>query len=280
METIVKNKHKEAHSLIDGFLKRHLEKHGGEYQKDLYYYLGADRVPGQVKTKKALGNILLEEQKGRCCYCMKRIAGLKPEQMSIEHVIVNHPNDANDYNQYLGRNSQLDNAEIIRTDEFIERQVPPPPYPHSVAYENMLMSCDGKCHVGLNTPFSCNNKRIHDFVVPLPLMPNINAEIKYKKDGFVYWTKETNTEKPSVEVLGLNNGVLKLIRRIWFKLAINGMSPLICNRQELVYEVLGDLLDDGADDADMQTLFLFGNNNWYWDLLLRFDYFNDSTKFE
>lgn len=58
------------------------------------------------------------------------------------------------------------------------------------------------------------------------------------------------------------------------------MSPLICNRQELVYEVLGDLLDDGADDADMQTLFLFGNNNWYWDLLLRFDYFNDSTKFE
>lgn len=280
METIVKKKHNEAHSLIDGFLQRHLEKHGGKYVQDLYDYLCADWVPGQVKTKKALQNILLEEQNGRCCYCMKRIEGLRPEQMSIEHVIVNHPNDANDYNQYLGRNSQLDKADIIRTDEFIEKQVPPPPYPHSVAYENMLMSCDGKCHVGSNTPFSCNNKRLHEFVVPLPLMPNINAEIKYMKDGYVYWNNETSSGILSVDILGLNNGVLRIIRRIWYKLAIDKINPQECNRQDLVYEVLGDMLDDGSTDADIQTLFLFANNNWYWELLLRFDYFNDPTKFE
>ena len=87
METIVKKKHDEAHSLIDGFLQRHLEKHGGKYVQDLYDYLSADWVPGQVKTKKALQNILLEEQNGRCCYCMKRIEGLRPEQMSIEHMM-------------------------------------------------------------------------------------------------------------------------------------------------------------------------------------------------
>ena len=162
METIVKNKHAEAHALIDGFLQRHKDRHG-IYLNDLYKYLGADFVYGQTKTRKALVGILLEEQHGRCCYCMRRIEGLPSEEMSIEHVIVNHPIDANDYNQYLGRNSQLDSSDIISSSDFIARQVPPPPYPHAVAYENMLMSCAGHCHIGLKTSFTCNNHRGHRF---------------------------------------------------------------------------------------------------------------------
>lgn len=98
MEPVIKNKHAEAHTLIDGFLQRNKEKHGGAYTDDLYYYFNADKVPGQLKTRKALTKILLEEQHGRCCYCMRRIAELPPEEMSIEHVIVNHPKDEDDYN--------------------------------------------------------------------------------------------------------------------------------------------------------------------------------------
>ena len=279
METIVKNKHAEAHALIDGFLQRHKDRHG-IYLNDLYKYLGADFVYGQTKTRKALVGILLEEQHGRCCYCMRRIEGLPPEEMSIEHVIVNHPIDANDYNQYLGRNSQLDSSDIISSSDFIARQVPPPPYPHSVAYENMLMSCAGHCHIGLKTSFTCNNHRGHRFIDPLPLMANINREVKYQKNGFVYWINETNTANPTVEVLGLNYEVLKLIRRIWYKLSSKGLKVDDCDRQKLIYEVLGDLLDENEDDAVIQTLFLFANNVWYWKLLQQFDYFNDSSKFE
>lgn len=97
MEYIVKTKHDEAHALIDGFLQRHKDRHGGAYQGDLYEYLGADFVFGQPKTRAALVGILLNEQSGRCCYCMRRIDRLAPEERTIEHVIVNHPTDNNDY---------------------------------------------------------------------------------------------------------------------------------------------------------------------------------------
>jgi len=37
----------------------------------------------------------------------------------------------------------------------------------------------------------------------------------------------------------------------------------------LHYEVLGDMLDEGADNAYIQALFLFAHNDWYWSLLLQ-----------
>lgn len=279
MEHIIKSRHDEAHMLIDGFLERHRIRHG-LYQGDLYGCLGADFVPGKIKTIKALRSILLDEQRGRCCYCMRQIDGLAPEERSVEHVIVNHPKDAGDYNQYLGQCSQLDDAEMIPSADFLAKQTPPPPYPHSVAYENMLMSCAGHCHLGVGTSFTCNKCRGHKFVHPLPLMADVTAEVKYQKNGFVYWIKETDTENPTIELLGLNYDVLKLIRRIWYKLSSMGLDAANCNRQLLAYEVLGDMLDEGMDDANIQSLFLFVNNEWYWELLCQFDYFNDASKFE
>ena len=59
-----------------------------------------------------------------------------------------------------------------------------------------------------------------------------------------------------------------------------GLDAANCNRQLLAYEVLGDMLDEGMDDANIQSLFLFVNNEWYWELLCQFDYFNDASKFE
>ncbi len=280
MEYIAKNRHEEAHALIDGFLQRHRERHGGVYELDLYKYISADFLPdGRIKTRQMLVQILLDEQHGRCCYCMRQIDGLPPEERSIEHVIVNHPRDANDYDQYLGHGSLLDTSDMIQTAEFVGDQTPPPPYPHSVAYENMLMSCAGHCHLGSNTSHSCNNKRVHEFVMPLPLMPDVNNEVKYGKNGFVHWTKEKNTSRPTVEVLGLNNNVLRIIRRIWCKVSSKKMDIADCDRQVLIYEVLGDMLDDGEDDATLQLLFLFANNNWYWNLLSEYKYFDDSSKF-
>jgi hypothetical protein len=279
MEHIIKSRHDEAHTLIDGFLNRHRERHG-VYQGDLYGYLGADFVPGQMKPIKVLRDILLDEQGGRCCYCMRRIADLPPEERTLEHVIVNHPKDDDDYCQYLGKCLQLDVAEIISSTEFLINQIPPPPYPHSVAYENMLMSCSGRCHLGVGTSFTCNNYRGHKFVYPLPLMIDGATEVKYLKNGFVYWLQETNTENPTVELLGLNYHVLRLIRRIWYKMSSLRVDATTCDRQFVAYEVLGDILDEGLEDVVVQTLFLFANNDWYWNMLCQFDYFNNVSRFE
>lgn len=279
MEYIAKTRYNEAYALIDRFLQRHKDKHGGVYQEDLFYWLGADFVFGQPKTRTALATILLDEQAGRCCYCMRRISELAPEERTIEHIIVNHPKNEDDYNQYLGKGSKLDTADMISSATFLSKQTPPPPYPHSVAYENMLISCAGHCHLGIGTSFTCNCYRGHKFINPLPLMTNVADEVKYKKNGFVYWMNETDTENPTIECLGLNYDVLKLIRRLWYKLSSTGLDAANCDRQELAYEVLGDMLDEGADDAYVQALFLFTNNDWYWNMLLQFDYFNDDSKF-
>lgn len=280
MEYIEKKRHVEAHALIDGFLQRHKEKHGGVYQGDLYRFLGADFIYGQPKTRAALIDILSAEQHGRCCYCMRRIDNIHPQECTIEHVIVNHPETDDDYNQYLGLNTDLDMADMLPALDFIAKQLPPPPYPHSVAYENVLISCAGHCHLGVGTSFTCNNHRGHKFVHPLPLMRNVSKEIRYKSNGFVYWINETNTENPTIEALGLNYDVLKLIRRLWHKLSFMKLDALNCDRSAIIYEVLGDLLEEGTNDAIIQTLFLFAENEWYWELLCQFDYFNDLKKFE
>jgi hypothetical protein len=44
--------------------------------------------------------------------------------------------------------------------------------------------------------------------------------------------------------------------------------------------VLGDILDEGLEDVVVQTLFLFANNDWYWNMLCQFDYFNNVSRFE
>lgn len=66
---------------------------------------------------------------------------------------------------------------------------------------------------------------------------------------------------------------------MWYKLSSTGLDVVSCNRQQLIYEVLGDMLDEGVNDAYFQTLFLFAENDWYWNLLFQFDYFNDASKF-
>lgn len=110
-------------------------------------------------------------------------------------------------------------------------------------------------------------------------MANVGNEVRYQKNGFVYWINETDTENPTIECLGLNHDVLKLIRRMWYKLSSMGLDAVNCDRQQLIYEVLGDMLDEGVSDAYFQTLFLFAKNDWYWSLLFQFDYFNDVSKF-
>lgn len=279
MEFIDKKHHASAHALVLGFLQKNKNLHNGQYTDDLYNNLCADWCAPRVKTKKALTAILMQEQNNRCCYCMRDIAVLPPEERSIEHVIVNNPINGNDYNQYLGHGSTLDQADIINASDFLQTQTPPPPYPHSVAYENMLMSCAGRVHAGIRTSFTCNGKRAHTFLPPMPLMPTIHSEIKYRRDGFVYWTKDSRTESPFVEVVGLNEMVLQIIRRLWYKLASRNEDSTTCDRQSIIYEVLGDMLDEGKDDAALQLLFVFAKNSWYWHLLSQFNYFNDVNKF-
>lgn len=284
METIVKGRHEEAHTLINGFLQRHFARHG-IYREDLYKYLGADYVPGFPKTRNALLNILSDEQEGRCCYCMRQINDLGPGEKTIEHVIVNHPENQADYEQYLNHNSFLDDAPIQSTADFVSRQNaapqnPPTSYPHSVAYENLLMSCAGHIDLSSRSSLTCNNKRCHRFIMPLPLMANTGNDVKYRKDGSVYWVYETQTENTTVNILGLNHIILRTIRRIWHKISEAGQNADSCDRKKITLEALDDAIADGEDDAVLKWLFLFASNDNYWNMLKQFSYFNNLDRFE
>ncbi|MCF0199096.1 MAG: hypothetical protein HUK02_07200 [Bacteroidaceae bacterium] len=277
MKTIVKRQHAAAHALIDGFLSGNKERHGGAYAGDLYERLSADWTSRHTKTLRELKDILLDEQQGLCCYCMRDLSSLPDGEKTVEHVIVNHPDSEEEYKRYLGHGSQLDEADMISAAEFLDKQLPPPPYPHSVAYENLLISCNGRCHIGVNAAFTCNNKRVHTFVCPLPLMPDVEREMVYSSNGFVTWARETNTDpdRMATEVLGLNHDVLRMIRRLWCKMSNMGTDVDDRDHEAIILETLADLLTEGADDATLQLLFMFRGDSWYWTLLKQFHYFKD-----
>lgn len=279
MKHIIKKQTVQAHELLDGFLERNKSRHNGVYTDDLFANLGADYCPPASKTKKKLADIILAEQEGRCCYCMRNIAELDSQERNLEHAIVNHPVNLDEYNLYLDKGSSLDSAPIEPSSTFLIKQAPPPPYPHSIAYENLLVLCAGHLHVASATPLSCNCKRVHHYVAPLQLMKDIEQEIIYLHNGLMVWINETNTNTPSIEVLGLNNQVLKIIRRLWYNLSRDHLNPQNCNKDEVIYNVLSEMLDDNESDSAIQTLFLFQTNSWYWDLLRQFDYFNDVNRF-
>ena len=112
------------------------------------------------------------------------------------------------------------------------------------------------------------------------MMANTGNDVKYRKDGSVYWVYETQTENTTVNILGLNHIILRTIRRIWYKISEAGQNADSCDRKKITLEALDDAIADGEDDAVLKWLFLFASNDDYWNMLKQFSYFNNLNRFE
>jgi len=265
MEFIDKTQGKaEADQRIEAFL----QSLNGNYPSDLYEALRAKTI-----VKNGLVKQLLRENNNRCCYCMREIGGA-----SLEHVIPQSTKDQNQYNQYFTLDSELKNADIVLESAFLQNPTTVPPYPHTIAYENLIPSCLGT--FASKESKCCNNKRGNRFIHPLIFRNTIAREIVYKENGSVIWRDEPDDNSPqampTITTLGLDCAELKVIRRIWCYLAQHNLS-YDANREEVIYNLI--FQPSNSEEEELLNVLLNFERDDYWNLLAKYSYFNDASKF-
>lgn len=286
----------QAYSLLDAFLTR-CYNDGFSLNDDLYSKMASDRdpdVPDAATTYNILRKQLLQENNCRCCYCMRNI---KDVNTTLEHIIPNRISNQVRYDEYQKFYSRADWQKMIFSKSFLANpRWPFRAFPHTIAYENLIPSCNGKFAKNISGDIHahddrvskcCNNKRGDEFVIPFVLNQQMVNEFEYKRNGYLIWPVVDKTisgkarkellleHKRTIEILNLNCLELVTIRRIWFFLATNQTDCATVNRDYVILELTKDE-NLTLDELNMLQNFWYDN---YWCLLEEYRYFNNINKF-
>ncbi len=230
-------------------------------------------------------NLLLQEQHGRCCYCMRR---LKNTALNIEHVIPRNLKDNDPHvefakytesSKWLADNVELDSDFAERDFKTVQDIDNVKIFPHRIALANLLASCNGKFEE-VSSGCCCNNARSNDYLQPLMLMPEVKERIIYNgiSGAVVIYPQDESWVKM---LQTLNDDTYKEIRILWYR---------ICKfSQKLDLEIVRSYL---LKDRIMFFKKIFNQNNFedipneyhkytglpdgnstYWNLLMDFDWF-------
>ena len=263
MEYVDKSKSRQwAHRLIRTFLMKRLEEGYAACSSDLYESFRTDK-----KCKDAFVERLLEDSGHRCCYCMRDIRGT-----TLEHVIPKSVESREEFDKYFLMESDLDKENIMLESDFLAHPKDVPPFPHTIAYENLVPSCFGNIPGG--SPKCCNLFRGDKALYPLMFRRHISEEVRYRTDGTISWKEDPEPVVPTITKLGLDCPELKVIRKIWYYLSSHGLSCDDANRVSTI-EIL---LDDLGDDPGREMLQNFMKPE-YWKMLSNYTYFNDKSRF-
>lgn len=239
-----------ANAIINDFL-RETQSRGNE---------PAYHVFTLTPLKNQLRDILIDEQQGYCCYCMRRLN--KDDSTTLEHVIPKGTNET-EYNSYLTRYAGFF-SHIIHKNEFVRTWIYPP-YPHSVAYYNLMASCKGILTQGSTSCSCCNNKRMRKEIMPLPFIPGIRSIIKYAPGGQIYAGDCDSRKDDAIKELNLNYQTLKDIRSLWYHAKKKGIK--VTAKDELLAVFDGDIMN-------MPThLQQYYKNDYYFTLFLNYEWF-------
>lgn len=247
----------------------------GVYPNDFYnaFCTEIDDAHGHVKFRQRLiDEVLIPEQEGRCCYCMRRLSECK--SMTVEHIMPNHSVDKTELDTYRLRATPLDG--LPHSDDYRSTEMGAnPPHPHSIAYQNLIMSCDGNFFNESAKPVCCNLKREHRFLLPFVLYPNIEDAFVYHTDGTAEWTEDPEppeSNKNAVNVLKLNIPLLRTIRRIWFFCHDNNLDPGIKEKDEIVNTMIGFLASPDLTEGESNMILNFKKDK-YWNLFKQYNAF-------
>lgn len=212
------------------------------------------------QLKNELKSILLKEQEDYCCYCMRKLE--KFDSTTLEHVIPKSVSTT-ELKSYLSKYPGCF-CNIAHIDDFTETWIRPP-YPHTVAYYNLLVSCKGMLTEGSNSCSCCNNKRVREQILPLPFVANIENIITYAPTGQVYASDNDPEKTRALEVLNLNCGTIKEIRKLWYQAKKKGVDVATKNDLLKVYD--GNILNMP------NSLRHFHSNDYYFSLFLDYKWF-------
>ncbi len=272
MVTIEKNK-QAAIDYVNEFIKgQWLENNNGGFE---YRNIDFNSI-----NRTIYKTYCLEEQEYVCCYCSREIAN--NNHTELEHIIPRSVTTNEVLQHYFSLSNILaDNIVLQEVFRLSTAQETPPPFPHHIAYQNIVASCNGITFKSSEDFTCCNRNREDFFIPPYNLIPN---NIVYLNDGTIYSNIDTNHKEQGIPYeslthLNLNKQVLKNVRRIWFLLANSDVH-------------LNQLLQaSNIDDyKEIFTLFLRVNpmkaisdnnlidsfeNTTSWTVLMQYKYFLD-----
>lgn len=261
-EKRIPSRRNQAHQMINGFLSSYTYHPG---QSNLYKDFTAD-----PSCNQPFRHLLMSDCGNRCCYCMRNI-----NSTTLEHVILRSTKEQGKYDEYFRIDSDLERDDMKMETSIAANIGPHTPYPHSIAYENLIPSCFG--HLASRDSKCCNIYRGEKFVHPLTFRRDIHQEVIYYDDGGIDWTAEPGDDPDgilTVSKLGLDCKELIIIRRIWHYLASHHLTPETVDKDEMIYE----LLDLSTDEYEDEMIMQFKTPD-YWRLIPQYDYFNNSTLF-
>ena len=223
---------------------------------------------------------LRKVQGNYCCYCMRDIS-MNSGAVTLEHVIPQHPGNG-DVDKYSQLGIEALNAETLSlVEEFV--QAPDqtmPPYPHNVAFDNFLNSCNGTFPDKGVSSICCNNKRGNTYAIPLPLYPDAAQMVIYQEEGEI----QPNTQHPlasdiaiSIAAYKLKCENLKIIRRMWYLLRHTEYDILVqcLNDGDLRNKTLNSVLFKEKRYMIIDSLVCKYFNKEYWKTVLSYHWFKD-----
>lgn len=214
-------------------LKRFIDE---QWQDDANCYIN---LTYKDFSNNELCDLLLKEQQYYCCYCMRHI--LNPET-TIEHIIPNNAKEIKSYDLYSSYGRIGETVFFWEKDLRETKITRMPPFPHILAYENLVASCNGfipengygKC---------CNNKRGSDDIIPVFYLHSV---FEYDPDGRIDCDI---LYENTITSLGLDQDTLTLFRRCWLNL------PSSYNPLDVINAIADeDLRDQIIDDMTFEFI--------------------------
>lgn len=208
------------------------------------------------KYRKPFVEILLQEQKGLCCYCMKILSN--DHHTTLEHIAPHHCT-ALEFDKYTAVEITK-HVTHISGFNYYDHIVSPPKYPHDIAYHNLLVCCK-----------DCNNTRDITFIRQFVYDPNITIEIEYDKQGIAYSFKYND----ELSIVGIStNPNLILYRNLWALFAESKANASEVTYEDIENKIL-EMVGSTGDEKLLENLFGTPSQK---DELLKYKWFFDYYK--
>lgn len=244
---------------------------------------------GLEEGRNGLEPLLVSEQGNYCCYCMGRI---ESHDVALEHIVPRNfdeeQNPADEFAYYAGYAPML-SEHVELAGEFAKRRFTnkeeikkQAKYPHLVSYVNLVASCHGIIGKKGKTSCFCNHPRGNKRIIPLMLMNETSAIVKYNEVGMIIVDLPAKGEaKDTVEALQLNHDTLQEIRMLWYKISRTNRTVeevvLIDNLKDriLLLKEIFNIADYTQLDERWKKYAPSGKEKAmaYWNLFIKYDWF-------
>lgn len=228
----------------------------------------------RYETGDDFKNLLINEQKGCCCYCMKRLDDMPSD---IEHIIPKKCSKS-DFDDYVKQAPVLAHH-VAFSLEFAKKKFitkakirNETKLPHIISYFNLAASCKNEPH--------CNGARGYKKILPLPLMKDVNQTVFYAYSGDITTVNDSEEYEETFNTLKLNCETLREIRMLWHKVVNKGLNiesvfAITAPKQRM--DFILNLFDKSRfielRDPWIKYIQLEDDESVYWNSFLRYDWF-------